>query len=99
MKERRAFVYIDLEGEPILVGRLWSRYQRGRETASFEYDNAWLSHPWRFALEPALSLDMGQHHTGRGILILLSLMFLPATVIPHLILCHICPTSPENWRI
>ena len=65
MMERCVLVYIDLEGEPIFVGRLWSRYQRGRETASFEYDSAWLSHPWRFALEPALSLDMGQHHTGQ----------------------------------
>lgn len=64
--ERRVLVYIDIEGEPLFVGRLWSRYQRGRETASFEYDRSWLAHPQAFSLEPALSLDVGQHHTPQG---------------------------------
>jgi len=57
--EREAFVFIDLHGEPILVGRLWSRIRRGRESASFEYDPSWLNHPERFALEPALTLAPG----------------------------------------
>lgn len=61
--ERMVLVYIDLESQPHLVGRLFSRYLRGRETASFEYDHSWLSHPESFALEPFLSLDKGKHHT------------------------------------
>ena len=64
--ERMTFVYFDDAPAPRLIGRLWARYQRGKETASFEYDRDWLSHPDAFALEPALSLDAGQHHTPQG---------------------------------
>jgi len=64
--ERRVLVYIDIDGEPRRVGRLWSRYQRGRETASFEYDPDWLRDTYNFSLEPALSLDAGRHHTPSG---------------------------------
>lgn len=61
--DREILVYIDLHGEPILVGRLWSRVRKGRESASFEYDPAWLAHQERFALEPALTLALGPFHT------------------------------------
>jgi serine/threonine-protein kinase HipA len=64
--ERVVFVFIDLEGKPQLVGRLWSRFNKGRETASFEYEKTWLSHLSAFALEPALTLDAGTHHTPQG---------------------------------
>jgi hypothetical protein len=57
--DREVFVYIDLQGEPILVGRLWSRIRKGRESATFEYVPSWLAHPERFALEPALTLAPG----------------------------------------
>ena len=57
------FVYIDLAGAPVLVGRLWSRVRNGRESASFEYDQDWLENPQRFALEPALTLTPGPFHT------------------------------------
>jgi serine/threonine-protein kinase HipA len=60
--DRGVFVYIDLQGEPILVGRLWSRIRKGRESAAFEYDPSWLAHPERFALEPALMLAPGPFH-------------------------------------
>ena len=61
--DREIFVYIDLHGTTLLVGRLWSRNRKGRESASFEYDAAWLDHPERFALEPALALAPGPFHT------------------------------------
>ncbi|MEN9773088.1 MAG: hypothetical protein RL322_158 [Pseudomonadota bacterium] len=61
--DREVFVFIDLQGEPILVGRLWSRIRKGRESATFEYEPAWLAHPERFALEPALTLAPGPFHT------------------------------------
>jgi len=57
------FVHIDLHGHPVFVGRLWSRFRKGRDSASFEYDASWLAHPERFALEPALSLTTGTFHT------------------------------------
>ncbi|SPE58483.1 HipA-like protein [Verrucomicrobia bacterium] len=63
---REIEVHVDLDGQPHLVGRLWSRVSKGREGASFAYDPAWLASPLRFPLEPALSLDPGSHHTREG---------------------------------
>jgi len=63
MTDRSLLVYIDIEEKPVLVGRLWARERRGRETASFTYDETWLRSPERFALEPALTLSAGDHHT------------------------------------
>lgn len=59
-----ALVYIELDGAPLLVGRLWSRFRSGRESATFEYDAGWLRHPQRFSLEPALHLGPGPQHTA-----------------------------------
>jgi serine/threonine-protein kinase HipA len=64
--ERGVHVYVDLEGKPHLVGRLWTRHAARRESASFEYNKSWLANPLRFALEPALTLDAGAHHTPAG---------------------------------
>lgn len=64
--DREIFVHIDLNSEPVRVGRLWSRILRGRESASFEYDADWLEHPERFALEPTLTLTPGPFHTPPG---------------------------------
>jgi serine/threonine-protein kinase HipA len=62
--DREAFVYMDIAGVPILVGRLWSRIRKQRETGTFEYDAGWLKRPDRFALEPALILSEGPYHSG-----------------------------------
>ncbi|MCI5065215.1 type II toxin-antitoxin system HipA family toxin [bacterium] len=62
--EREIFVYIDLGGEPLLAGRLWTRVRGKKESASFEYDKEWLSNPKKFSLEPALMLSSGSFHTG-----------------------------------
>ncbi len=59
-------VYIDLEGETHLVGKLWARSARGKEGATFEYARAWLDNPLHFALEPALALGKGPQHTLEG---------------------------------
>ncbi len=60
---REILVYVDLDGTPELVGRLWAHLRRGRESATFEYDRSWLEHLRRFALEPALRLGPGPFHT------------------------------------
>jgi len=62
--DREVFVYVDLDGTAQLVGRLWARARRDRESASFEYVPAWLDHPARFSLEPALALGPGPFHTA-----------------------------------
>lgn len=64
--ERSAFVYVDLPEGPVLVGRLWSRVRKGRESATYEYHPSWLARPDRFALEPNLMLTPGPFHTGDG---------------------------------
>lgn len=69
MTDRSLLVHVDLEGTPHLAGRLWARSRRGRESATFEYDATWLANPFRFALEPALTLGTGPHHTAAGRLI------------------------------
>ena len=62
--DRQVFVYMDYPSGTVLVGRLWSRVRKGRESATFEYDSGWLSRPDRFALEPALKLASGPFHAG-----------------------------------
>jgi serine/threonine-protein kinase HipA len=64
--DRALLVYADLARYPTLAGRLWARARRGRESATFEYDRAWLQHAERFALEPALTLGPGPQHTPSG---------------------------------
>jgi serine/threonine-protein kinase HipA len=61
--EKEVLVYVDLEGTPHLVGRLWARMRKDRESATFEYDKGWLANPERFSLEPALALGPGPFHT------------------------------------
>ncbi len=51
---REVEVYVDLEGQAHLAGRLWSRVNKGREGASFAYDALWLASPLRFPLERAV---------------------------------------------
>ena len=61
--DKEVLVYVDLQATPYLVGRLWARMRKDRESATFEYDQSWLAHPERFSLEPALKLGPGPFHT------------------------------------
>jgi serine/threonine-protein kinase HipA len=63
---REIFVYVDIENAPVLVGRLWTHVRSGKETASFEYDENWIKSPYRFSLEPALTIGPGPFHTAGG---------------------------------
>lgn len=62
--DTEVLVYVDLEGEPVQVGHLWARMRKGRDSATFEYDDSWLGRHDRFALEPALQLGPGPFHTS-----------------------------------
>jgi serine/threonine-protein kinase HipA len=64
MMESETLVYVDLSGKPYLVGRLWTRTRKEKDSATFEYDKDWLSNPLRFSLEPALTLGPGPFHSG-----------------------------------
>lgn len=61
--DREVLIYVDLQGMPHLVGRLWARMRKDRESATFEYDKSWLAHSERFSLAPALKLGPGPFHT------------------------------------
>ena len=65
--EREILVHAEMEGTPVLVGRLWVRVRRGRESASFEYDRAWLRRSDSYSLEPALSSGPGAFHTRKAL--------------------------------
>jgi len=62
--EEEIFVYVDLNGVPHLVGRLWARVRKNKESATFEYDQTWLEQAARFSLEPALKLGPGPFYTS-----------------------------------
>lgn len=62
--DKAILVYVDLIGIPTKVGQLWGRFRNGRESMSFEYDRAWLNHPKRFSLDPALKLVTGSFHAS-----------------------------------
>lgn len=61
--DRETLVYVDLNDKPRLVGRLWARVRKNKESASFEYEKTWLEDPVRFSLEPALQVGPGAFHT------------------------------------
>ena len=61
--DKEVLVYVDQQGTPYLVGRLWARMRKDRESATFECDQSWLAHPDRFSLEPALKLGPAPFHT------------------------------------
>lgn len=46
------------------MGRLSARARKDKESTTFEYAPAWLEHPLRFSLEPALALGPGPFHTA-----------------------------------
>ena len=66
--ERELQVHIDVDGETVLVGRLWARERTGRETSSFVYDATWLKRRGAFALAPNVRLTPGPHHAAKGLL-------------------------------
>ncbi len=60
-------VWVSERGADAYVGRLYSQRRRSTETASFVYDDSWLGRPDAYALDPALPLTSGAHHTAVGL--------------------------------
>ena len=61
--KRSILVYVELDGVTSRAGTLWTRARSGRQSATFDYAAEWLENPSRFALEPALAIGPGPHHT------------------------------------
>ncbi len=66
--ERELTIFMDLEGEAVLVGRLFFRERAGRATSSFSYDPTWIRRRGSFALAPNLPLTAGAFHSAKGLL-------------------------------
>jgi serine/threonine-protein kinase HipA len=62
--DRAVLVYVDLDGTPQLMGQLWARVRKDKESATFEYAPSWFEHAARFSPEPALALGPGPFHTA-----------------------------------
>lgn len=63
MAEMATEVIVQIGGENVFVGRLWS--QRGvTESATFAYDPAYLARPDAYQLDPSLDLVAGQQQTA-----------------------------------
>ena len=54
--DREILVYVYLDGVPNLVGRLWAHTRKNKESATFQYDDGWLTNPAKFSLEHALQV-------------------------------------------
>jgi serine/threonine-protein kinase HipA len=52
-------VYIDWQGSCRLIGRLYRKSGRGRETVSFQYDEGWIVAPDHFSVDPSLRVGRG----------------------------------------
>jgi serine/threonine-protein kinase HipA len=64
--EKGVLPYVDLEGAPHLVGLLWTRARKNKESASFEYDPASLENPVSFFTGTCASARPGSFsHRGR----------------------------------
>ncbi len=67
MSRNEVLVSISLDNQDIRVGTLWFHARGNKESASFEYDKAWLQSSEKFALEPALQLTEGAFHINQNI--------------------------------
>ncbi len=66
MAEAAVEVVVQIGGEDVLAGRLWSHRRRGAESATFAYDIDYLARTDAYQLDPALSLVAGQQQTPAG---------------------------------
>ena len=62
---REILVFMELDGETVPVGTLWTRTRGSRQTASFEYDRSWLARRDAFGIDPVLPPASGPFHIDR----------------------------------
>lgn len=66
MAEREIEVVVQIGGEDVVAGRLWSHRRRGVESQTFAYGAPYLSRDGAYALDPGLPLVSGQQQTAAG---------------------------------
>lgn len=63
MAETAVEVVVQIGGRDVTAGRLWAHRRRGVESATFAYDDAYLTRPDAYELDPVLGLAAGQQQT------------------------------------
>lgn len=66
MGEREVEVLVQIAGEDVLAGRVWSHRRNKVESATFIYAEQYLARQGAYALDPLLPLSSGQHQTPLG---------------------------------
>jgi serine/threonine-protein kinase HipA len=66
MADRTVDVVVDIGGEDVLAGRMWSHRRAAVESATFAYDSTYLARRGAYELDPALPLVAGQQQTPEG---------------------------------
>jgi serine/threonine-protein kinase HipA len=66
MAEQPIRVSVQIAGEDIQAGRMWTHRQSRSETATFAYLPDYLARPDAYELDPSLQLREGQQHTAVG---------------------------------
>jgi len=63
MAEAEVEVVVQIAGEDLLAGRLWSHRRRGIESATFSYTPEYVAHDDAYELDPMLRLSVGAQQT------------------------------------
>ncbi len=66
MPDQHAEVFVQIAGEDVRAGDLWSHRRRGHESATFSYATTYLGRRGAYELDPALPLLAGQQQTADG---------------------------------
>lgn len=66
MAERETEVVVQIEGEDVLAGTLWSHRRRRAESQTFAYAADYVSRRGAYELDPMLGLTTGPQHTPPG---------------------------------
>ncbi|HEX4731164.1 MAG TPA: HipA domain-containing protein [Solirubrobacterales bacterium] len=66
MADRHLAVFVQIDGDDLRAGDLWSHRRRGTESATFAYSSSYLGRPEAYALDPGLPFVTGQQQTRAG---------------------------------
>lgn len=66
MADREVDVVVEIGGEDVVAGRLWSHRRRGAESQTFSYDPDYLARRGAYELDPVLKLVAGPQQTPVG---------------------------------
>ena len=63
----RIRTYVELDGRSVAIGDAHFTFRRGRLTATFSYDRAYIARPGAYAIDPALRLSTGSWPLPQGL--------------------------------